>query len=76
LQVHANAELSNPLPGETFKAIAWKRTQFVNACRRVQNFQALVRLTIETLKRPDEITLGERFSSPVTVTQNHISDLA
>jgi hypothetical protein len=59
LQVHADAELSNPLPGETFKAIAWKCPQLVNARRRVQNFQAFVRLTAEALKRPDEIAAAK-----------------
>ncbi len=70
LHVDADAELAAPVALQGFKTIAGQSPQVLDAGGGVQNFKALPRLPVESLKLPDERAVGKGFGSFVTVAQN------
>ena|SRR5271166_1543109 len=71
LHVHANAELPRPVAFQGFKTIAGQGPQILETCRGVENFEALVGLPVETLKRTDKFAARKRFGPFAPVAQNH-----
>ncbi len=71
LHVDANAELPCPVPFQAFESVAGQSPQILKSGRGVQDLEALVGLSVETLELPDKFTARESCGSFVTVAQNH-----
>ena len=71
LLIDTDAELTGPVTVQALQAVAGKGMQRPKAGRGVQNFQALVCLSFETLKRADERSLREGLGSFVAEAPDH-----
>ena len=71
LLIDTDAELTGPVAAQALQPVAGKGMQRLKAGRGVQNFQALGRLSLETLKRADERSLRESLGSFVAEAQDH-----
>jgi hypothetical protein len=72
LDINADAELPCPIAFQAFKAVAGQRPQIFKAHRGVQNFKALERMSVETLKVPDKLAAREYLGSFVAEVKDHL----
>jgi hypothetical protein len=59
LHVDADAVLALPVALQSFERVRWQRLKIRKAGRGIQNVEALLRLTAETLELPDALALGK-----------------
>jgi hypothetical protein len=71
LFVDPTAALPRPVVLQAFKMVAGQRAQISKVRCGVQDYEALVRLLGETLKRPDKLAACKVSRSLIAIAQDH-----